>query len=326
MQLDPGDDHPNGPCPPDETARRLGVDAAVVACWTDAGLPVASDGRIDPYVAVSWVSWHRLAECPALARKWRAWLRWFTTPGRACRLAVRRTQTIFLPSPGILRWWVPEPPDAPGQRILGRIWSEGEPEGRHRLIERREAAREHRWEAEDDIELTPTPAEPRDRAWCETLVADLAAAFTYAYRRHRPDEAPAWTGTCLDLARLAGAELERRGRDWRLVSGVVAHRGLANAHFWVEFDDGPAGWVPLDATIPAVARMLVPDWRAAVVPAVGRHDGRRIRVGDSMSPLVQVPGGPQYGSCAGEVAVGDAGALHCTDWAVGECGWSVSAA
>lgn len=326
MQLDPGASHPNAPCLPEAIAQRLGVTAAVLDRWCGDGLPATADGLLDPYAVVSWVSWNRLESCPGLARKWRAWLRWFTSTGRPCRITVRRGQEVYLPAARRLRWWVPEPPDAPGQRVIGRMWSEGEPCGRHRLLRREQPAERHRWQAEDDLELAAVEAAPSDRPWCEALVAELAAAFTYAYRRHGPGDGLRWDGTCLDLALQCGRALAERGRPWRLVSGVVAHRGLANVHFWVEFDDGPAGWIPLDPTIPAVARMLGGDWRAAVPWAVGRHDGRRIRVSDAEGELGGIPGGAQLWSCGGELDAEGDGALYCTDWAVGECSWSVSAA
>jgi hypothetical protein len=325
MQLDPGEAHPNAPCSMPVMARRLGIDDAAMQRLMAQGMPIGADGRLDPYAVVNWLTWGHLDDCPVLARRWRAWLRWFTTVGKPCRLTVRRAQECFLPGSAALRWWVPEPADAPGQRILARQWEEGEPwAGTHRLITR-PAAAHHRWQAEDEIALEPCAAEPLDRAWFEELVVELAASFTYAYRRHRAGEEQTRSGTCLDLARWCGTELERRGRTWRLVSGVVAHRGLANAHFWVEVEDGSAGWIPLDPTIPAVARMLGADWRSIVPLAVGRHDARRIRIADASSALHVRPDGPELWSTAGELDADGHGALYCTDWSVGECSWSISA-
>ena len=318
--LEPGDDHPNAPCPVAEIASRLRVAEGDVAAWIVDGCPALPDGRLDPYVVSNWLSWGRLERCPALARRWHAWLRWFTTTGRPCRVVVRRAQTCLLPASRAVRWQVPEPGDDPGQRVLARQWDEGEPGGGCRLLERA-PAREHRWTAEDELALEPRAVEPRDRTLFEGLLSGLAATFTYAYRRHRPGEPVTNTGTCLDLARLCGDELTRLGRPWRLVSGVVAHRGLANAHFWVEADDGPAGWIPLDPTIPAVARMLGADWRTMVPLAVGRHDARRIRVAASAGPV-----GEDLGGIGGRLDAGGDEAIYCTDWAIGECGWSIAAA
>lgn len=320
MFLEPGDDHPNVPCPAADIAVRLRVAAGEIARWIAEGCPVQPDGRLDPYAVSNWLSWNNLDRCPLLARRWHAWLRWFTTTGRPCRVVVRRIQTCALPEPRALRWQVPEPGDAPGQRVLARQWDEGEPGEGCRLLQRA-PAREHRWMAEDELALEPQASEPHDRAGLERLVAGLAASFTYAYRRHRPGEPVTGTGTCLDLARLCGEALTSMGRPWRLISGVVAHRGLANAHFWVEVDDGTAGWIPLDPTIPAVARMLGGDWRATVPLAVGRHDARRIRVAAVGGPV-----GDDLGGIGGRLDAGGDEALYCTDWAVGECGWSIAAA
>lgn len=318
MRLDPGDDHPNGPCPAADLAGRLGIQPADLLRLIDRGAPVMADGRMDPYAVVSWISWHGLDACPALGRKWRAWLRWFTTTGRTMRISVHRAQTVYLPEARPLRWLVAEPTDGPGQRILGRIWAEGEAVSEGRLITR-PADRIHRCLAEDDLELAPCMSEPSDRPWAERLVADLAGGFAYQYRRHRPGATTTDAGTCLDLALVAGTRLAEQGRSWRLVCGVVAHRVLANPHFWVEYEDAD-GWVPLDPTIPAVARMLGADWRATVPLAVGRHDGRRIRLGTA-------PGGGDHAAlsrCLGAIDAGGDDALYCSDWAVGECSWSIA--
>lgn len=323
MLLDPGDGHPHAPCVGAELARRLGVAAETLASWRDAGMPTLPDGRLDPYAVTNWLSWGRLDRCLALQRRWRAWLRWFTTAGRPCRLEVRRAQTCWLPEARAMRWLVPEPADAPGQRILSRIWSDGEPSGGHRLIER-PIAREHAWSCLDEVALEPCAEPVDDRAMLESIVAELAASFTYAYRRHVPADAMLSTraqGTCLDLALRCGAELARRGRRWRLVSGVVAHRALANAHFWVEAQGAGDCWIPLDPTIPAVARMLGADWPAIVPWAVGRHDGRRIRIAACEDAVK-----PDLGGIAGLLDAGGDEALYCSDWAVGECSWSVAAA
>jgi len=317
MFLDPGDDHPNAPCAPGEIAKRLRVRVSEVATWPEAGCPALADGRLDPYAVCNWLSWGRLQRCPTLARRWRSWLHWFTTSGRPCRLEVHRAQSCLLPEARPLRWLVPEPADAPGQHVLARSWAEGEPAEGMRLIERG-SAREHRWQAEDEIAIEPVAVVPRDRRAWERLVEDVAGSFTYAYRRHRAGEVVGDVGTCLDLARRLGS---RCARPWRLVSGVVAHRALANAHFWIEVDDGPAGWIPLDATIPAVARMLGADWRATVPLAVGRHDGRRIRIADAPGPV-----GDDFGGVGGRLDAGGDEALYCTDWAIGECAWSIAAA
>lgn len=324
MLLTPGDRNPNAPCPPAELARRLALTPEAFRRCLDDGMPALADGRIDPYAATNWLSWGRLERCPALARRWRAWLRWFTTPGRACRLEVRRAQTCFLPEPRALRWLVPEPADAPGQHVLSRLWSEGETQAGYRLIERA-AAEQHTWSCADEIALEPLEVPAAGRPALEHLVADLAGTFDYAYRQHLPGDtgdAGRASGTCLDLALRCGAGVARLGRRWRLVSGVVAHRALANVHFWVEAEDVGGAWVPLDPTIPAVARMLGADWRALVPLAVGRHDGRRIRVAHHEGLMKNTLGG-----IAGLVDAGGGDeALFCTDWALGECSWSVAAA
>lgn len=324
MLLAAGAAQPNGPCAADELARRLAVPAADLARWRDDGMPALPDGRLDPYAVTNWLSWGRLDRCPALARRWRTWLRWFTTTGRPCRLEVRRAQTCYLPEPRPLRWLVPEPADAPGQRVLARTWSEGEPQGDCRLLRRAAAAAAHAWSCSDEIALEAASAAVDDRPGLEALLVELAGSFAYAYRQHTPADAgddARGDGTCLDLALRCGAELARRGRRWRLVSGVAAHRALANVHFWVEAEGCGGEWIPLDPTIPAVARMLGPGWRPLAALAVGRHDGRRIRLASCEGPVKA-----DLGGIAGRLDAAGDEALYCTDWAVGECAWSIAAA
>jgi hypothetical protein len=316
----PGDQDPNRPEAAEQLAQRFDVATTEVLRWLDEGLP-GTPGAVDPFAAVNWLSWGNLHRCPVLARRWRIWLRWFTTPARPCRLAVTRIGVLHLPRALPVRWWVREPGDAPGQRVLARTWCEGASAHGCRYLERT-GETEPSWRAEDEIALAPQAIEPEDRLRWERLVTELAGTFRYGYRRHVPHEAPRWEGTCLDLAQLAGAA---SGRPWRLVLGVVAHRMLANPHAWIEIEDR-AGWVPLDPTLPAVARMLGADWRTLVPLAVGRHDGRRLRIGTSQEPLPGIPGGASWGSAAGEVLADGRNAAACADWALGECRWSIAAA
>lgn len=311
--LDPGDGHPHAPCAPAVLAKRLGVPTATMLAWD--GLPRLADGRVDPYAVTAWLSWGRLGLCPVLERRWRTWMRWFTTPAKTCRLRVRRAQTCWLPEARPLVWLVPEPEDAPGQRVLARTWQAGEPAGAFRRLELPSAA-SHAWSAEDDVELAPQRSQPRDAAQLAAAVAEVVAGFAYRYRRHDvPPAAGAVSGTCLDLALAVGPRL---GRPWRLVSGVVAHRSLANAHFWIEIED-PAGWCPVDPTIPAVARMLGADWHPLVAAGIGRHDARRIRIAAAAPDDC-------LGGIGGRLDAAGDEALYCTDWAVGACSWSVAAA
>lgn len=315
-------DHPNLPCQPAALAERLGVPPAAVARWVGDGLPMLPDGRIDPYAATNWLSWGRLEGCPLLARRWRAWLRWFTTPARPWQVSVRRSQVCFLPIAQSLRWLVPEPPDAPGQRILARCWAEGEEDGAFRRLDLPVSSRPT-WTCSDEIALERCAVPCADRAELAALVRELAGTFAYAYRQHLPGDtagAPRSSGTCLDLALACGMRLTAQGRPWRLISGVVAHRALANPHFWIEAAAVGGVWVPLDPTIPAAARMLGEDWAAAVEPAVGWHDARRIRVAACEGPV-----GADLGGVAGTCLAGADEALYCTDWAVGECAWSIAA-
>ncbi|MCS6969687.1 MAG: hypothetical protein RMM29_02240 [Planctomycetota bacterium] len=317
MFLDPGDGHPHAPCAAAELARRLGVRAEDLHAWSAEGCPRQDDGRFDPYAVVSWLSWGRLDRCPVLARRWQRWLAWFTARPRPRRLRVRRAQRCWLPQPRALVWWVPEPSDAPGQRVLARLWSAGEACGPWRRLHFSPAPL-HAWQAEDEVALSPLSWPRRERPDLERLLCELIGSFVYAYRRHRPEERVERCGTCLDLARLLG---QLCPRPWRLVCGVVAQRALEHPHFWLEVDDGTAGWIPVDPTPLAVARMLGQRWEPLLPAAIGRWAARCVRVAAARGPL-----GADLGGIAGRLDAEGDEALYCSDWAIGLCSWRVAAA
>lgn len=317
VYLDPGDRHPHAPCAAAALARRLGVPAAALDDWAAEGCPRLPDGRCDPYAVVNWLSWGRLARCPLLARRWRMWLSWFTARPRPRRLRVVRAQRCWLPAARALVWWVPEPADTPGQRVLARQWEAGEAAGAWRRLAWAPAV-EHAWRAEDEVELVPLSWPRRERPDLETMLAELVAEFAYAYRRHRAGDWPLGRGTCLDLALQAGA---RCSRPWRLVSGVIAHRALAHPHFWLEVDDGTCGWIPVDPSPAAVARMLGEDWRPLIAAGIGRWAARCIRIAAALGPV-----GDDLGGIAGRLDAEGDEALYCSDWAIGACSWQIAAA
>ncbi len=326
--LRPGAADPNRPQDPAGLARRLRVPSALVRRWIEGGLPVEDGGLIDPMTAVDWLNQGRLGECPLLARRWQRWMDWFIARPRRRRLTAQRIQCLHLPVAAPVTWWIPEPADGANQRHLSSLWAAGEADGRWRRLTWEVPVAEPRAEAESLIELLPGTVEPRDRPGLERLVAAVVADFRYVYRRHDADLAPRSAGTCLDLAVQVGAALAGAGRRWRLVGGVVAHNLLANLHAWVEVED-PAGWVPVDATPLAVARMLGRDWRVLLPGAIGRHDARCIRLGHAGEGGGTLPAAAPYGGIFGDALVTVAGgqrpAWPCADWAVGGCAWRFAA-
>lgn len=324
----PGAAHPHPAEPPDLLAVRLGVPVSRVAGWVACGLP-CRDGRIDPVDAANWLADGRLGECPVLARRWRTWFAWFAPAieGRdqPCRLRVRRRCALHLPEPVEgLRRWIPRLADGPGQRLV----REARPEGGLAL------PFHYRVETSDDVvlgaELALVPVPPGDHPDLLPLVEELAAAFRYGYRHHRP-QGPfnEREGSCLDCALALGARLGARGRPWRLAVGVVARSAVANVHCWIEAEGADGAWITLDPTLPAVARTLGPpgtDWRAWARFATGGIDTRRIRLGAGDVAPAGIPGGASFGGVVGEATAQVGGvwrnAWACIDLACGDCRWA----
>ena len=98
----------------------------------------------------------------------------------------------------------------------------------------------------------------------ETLARDFLHTYSYGYRRHRRDGAGRLLahlqpGSCLDAAVCFQDVCTSAGLAVTLIGGIIAHNSLANPHFWLEVETA-AGPMPVDITIPAIARMLGYDW------------------------------------------------------------------
>lgn len=329
----PGAEHPNAPVRWDGLAERFAVKPQTFYRWIDEGLPVAANGEADPFAAVNWISWHRLNECPVLRRAWRGYLTVFAgfLSGNHQPRHVRwlREQCVYTPTP-TATWsaLVPRPWQGAQQTILrddglnnsaipaGTYWriaGEGQPQ----------------WHGE--VELMLYAQEPTTIA--KELVKELldevealAADFTYVYVHHQPTEtlteplpARALTGSCLDAARLLTHRLRQRGHDARVVPGLIAHPTFANPHFWVEVHQGTQ-IIPLDPSLPAIARMLGADWRAVANAYSGGCDNRRVRF--MQQALPDEPVNAAIGQFHATLSDGNAQLVNLwpgLDWVCGEC-------
>ncbi|MBA2480428.1 MAG: hypothetical protein H0V44_07180 [Planctomycetes bacterium] len=344
----PGTAHPHPPMAAEDLADRLDVSTADVLSWVKEGLPVDS-GLIDPFLAANWLCWGRLDRCPLLQRRWQTYLRWFMPHVHAQdtlhRYRVRQIHRVFLPEPmASLNWYVPRIPVTADQvdvRYLSALsatdgptdvgsagpfarfaWTDPGPNPR--VVGSAEVA-----VAPHAVDLFP------DHRELVAMVEELACEFRYEYRHHESGEArdrilPITSsneivGSCLDCALELGRRLGERGRAWKLCSGVIANSVIANPHFWLKVDT-TVGWVPVDPSLPAIARMLGADWRAVVAAYVGGCDARRITLAEGDHHLPSLPGGPSIGSTIGEIfALDGAGnrrnAWPCLDWVCGDCSW-----
>jgi len=348
----PGPAHPHPPLAAEDLADRLGVTTEEVLSWLQEGL-ASQDGQIDPFEAANWLCWGRLDRCPLLARRWQTYLRWFTPHVNAVdkrqTYRVHQVHRLFLPQPVTdLQWYVPRiavtssqtqakqvaplqpitPSDEPPQDITeaGAFW---------RLTWPKASIEAPAVSAQWQVRVEPQPPEVfPEHAELVEMVSALVADFRYLYRHHRPGEDPrerpqvgadGMAGSCLDCALELGRRLTESGRDWRLCAGVVAHSAIANPHFWLKVDT-TSGWVPVDPSLPAIARMLGADWEAFVDAYVGGCDARRITVTESDLHIPSVPGGASLGSRLGEVIATSNGvrlnAWACLDWVCGECLWT----
>jgi hypothetical protein len=114
--------------------------------------------------------------------------------------------------------------------------------------------------------------------------------------------------------------VEAKGWPARLVGGIVPRDDLVNPHFWVEVQLGES-WLPIDPTLPAIARMLGEDWRAWVHAWTGACDGRRIRLWTGPSSLTDLrcPGeSAACGEITGCVGGQPIDGWHCLDVVCGE--------
>jgi hypothetical protein len=332
-----------------DLAGRLNVTAADVARWIDAGMPTLSNKRIDPFAAFNWLCWGHLDECPILSRRWQTYLSVFEPflqgNEQPRRCTYQRTHRIFLGErPKRVEWFLPQI-----QRDARQVDVHERPYVFSVSGRQIEAQRRGHWSVlEIPAETGESPIieatgvatmrlislkrigrDHPDWKILNKLVEDLAGSFRYEYRHHAPwrplskNAAKTLSGSCLDCALLLGQRLEDIGRKWRLRTGIIAKNAVANPHFWVEADS-TVGWVPLDPSVPAIARMLGQDWRAYATAFTGAFDASRIQLAGDSDIAKDVVGGPTVDSAIGEVtAIGadgtKANAWQCIDWVCGDC-------
>lgn len=319
----PGAAHPNRPLSRAALARRHGLDRGTLDAWIAAGLPTQADGLIDPFAACNWITWNRLPACPALARAWRGYLLIFAgfLGGDYAERRVRwhRSHALYLPAEARqVEWWIPRPAQRPWQVVLDEE-PLGKPDERgHWLVRRQPCAALPTVGSSVDLRLIPRPTVAV--AELAEAVIDLVGEFRYEYRHHRTGETlehAALAGSCFDCVRELSRRLTTAGRANRVVSGIIVHDAFANPHFWLEVEVAGGGWLPVDPSLPAIARMLGADWRAVARAYAGGCDARRVQF--APQPIAELPGGATVGSLIGEALVDGANAWACLDWVCGDC-------
>lgn len=332
-----------------ELAKRLGVTAKDVARWIEAGMPAAANKRIEPFAAFNWLCWGHLEECAVLARRWDTYLSSFqrfmdgTEQPRRCNYQ-RIHRLYFGEHPGRVEWFLPQIQrdarqvdvhEGPFLYLVGGEKIAAQRRGPWAVLDIPPAAGKHPViEATGAATLRLLPrrrVDPTHPEWkvLHKFVDDLAGTFRYEYRHHpawRPlskDALTTMSGSCLDCALILGDQLEQAGRKWRLRTGIIARNAVANPHFWVEADS-TLGWIPLDPSVPAIARMLGREWRAYAEAFTGGIDEARIQLVGDEAAAKDAPGGATVDSAIGEVAVIGAGgqkanAWTCIDWVCGDC-------
>lgn len=325
------------------------VSTAVVQQWRDAGCPTEPDGGFDPMAVCNWLSWGRLDQAPALARRWRTFLNWFAGGTRSGEIgrcyALTQQRQLLVPHDDLAwQWQVPVPiahgavQSVSGQSVSGESVAQAGRSAQAWELQAASAIGRGCGAAELSVTSTVTvQAQPATEALAALvpLVTELVAGFTYGYRRHTPDgRCFAAAGTCLDLAATLRDRLLATGRACRLIAGLIPRDDLANPHYWLEVETRSGGWAVVDPSLPAIARMLDADWQTWIRMCTGGCDARRVvlavaEADESVATLLQrspgavtvTNGGSGAGSAASTTSCSDIGptAWACQDWVCGAC-------
>ena len=341
--ISPGSAHPYAPIDPDGLAEFLHVTRDEVNYWLDNGLPTTPDGLIDPFACSNWLCWGYLERCPVLARRWRTYLIFFApfVAGQDRSRSVKWQQVRHLyteESVENVQWSI-----ARGINTESQICDDNE------VISAPSFDYEHdeQWlhfnsktvdplleiHTERHVRIMPRHTLTEQSSEFNELhkaVEEVAGNFRYEYRHHQHAVHRAailgtgkpevqWSGSCLDCAMTLGALLTDRHRPWRMIAGKVAHSQIANPHFWLETQIAGGDWVPLDASLPAIVRMVGGDWQKAARAWTGNLDARRITLGVVGPGITTIPDGSTLGSMMGEAVINKRNAWTCLDWVCGDC-------
>ncbi|NRA38525.1 MAG: hypothetical protein HRU15_10320 [Planctomycetes bacterium] len=334
----PEQSHPNSAMDVPSIARRFGVNGQKMQEWIDQGLPQEENDQVDPFACSNWISWHALDEAPVLRRLWRQFAAHFrpfiegNDHGR--HIHWQRVQKVFLPSHiARCQWFVP-------QVAKDFLWQQ------HQQLSDCEAARakivQHNeyWEldyedepqpsccVEYEIEIQahrPLQSSDSDFIILYDVMCEVVHDFVYEYRIHALSDRAQLTctrGTCLDAALLAAARFTELGRRWRICGGVIAHSALLNPHHWLEVECS-AGWIPFDASIPAIMRMLGEDWQLWAQHYCCGIDSARISMTRGPGQWDVIDGNFVSAATGTVLAYDHKGAVSnawpCLDWVLGEC-------
>ncbi|MFW5845922.1 MAG: transglutaminase domain-containing protein, partial [Planctomycetota bacterium] len=304
----PGSAHPYAPCTHAAMAKSLGVPEPYIGRWVEEGMEAVGD-RVDPFTVSNWVARHRLSDVPALMRRWQNFLNWFyphvqdQDAPRSYRW--QRRHRIYLPHAVMhMRWVIPTIPHEEGVQEVSHVTpmrSEGRSSDALAGLVGLASWREQGdfWRLDQDqappglqvgqtVQLVRSPVRILDSSDSEheaivRVLEPLVGAFEYGYRQHLIVDSvetarERWPeGSCLDCALLAGAALNEAGWATRLCGGIISHTLIANPHFWLEVATD-RGWVPVDPSLPAIARMLRIPWRNWLMAYIGGSDSRRILI------------------------------------------------
>lgn len=338
--LEPGEWDPHADMPEAAIAALYGVDEGRIRDWIADGLAREANGRLNPFTVCNWLSWGRLSESRALARRWQSYLRWFEPfvmgmPERR-QITWHREHGFYLPlAASTVTWWLPAVRSTATQECAvdtldsaTAMRQGGLPLWRWTLSDLSPGYHQIRGRAQVRVvSCHADRLDPSEHNHLLALIEDFMPSYHYGYRRHRRRSDGAFAaqcspGSCLDLSLGLQRYLGQHQVASTLVGGIIAHNQLTNPHFWLEVATS-IGAVPVDVTIPAIAKMLGRDWREWLNAYVGGCDARRITLGRGVSPLPHSPPQP-FTWALGELHIEDRQARQwngwpCMDWVCGDC-------
>ncbi len=334
--LKPGDNHPYAPESLEDTASHYGITKSRLLQWVDEGLPLLNNNTIDSFNACNWITWNRLNDAPALARRWKSYLAWFqpfiSNQERSRTYRCTRTHTLYLPAQthSTIKWALPTPMNNTHQHLehcdlFRGVDSNTCDHTTYQEVSSTTPRKSYTVESNCTVHVNAfIKTAPTIKTKLRELLEPFLHEFIYGYRHHQHDDGgipeKRMDGSCLDCALTAQSILEEHGWASTLCGGIIASTALANPHFWLEVTDG-SKTTYVDPSLPCIARMLGAETEPWMSAYIGGVDARRVWLSKGPSQFACTPHSQFISAATGTAEVDGINAWHCIDWVCGECSW-----